>query len=153
MTNSRKKAGFLATSALVSSALFSPAAMAAPGPLSDSPLFLSNSVEPNILFTLDDSGSMDWTYYYALPAADNDYGWVAPDESALTAVGYLDDYPGWWRAWNKDYNALYYDPTVTYVPWPGENVNNVQYTNSVPTAALIDPWNPAAGRLRHGLSC
>ncbi len=163
MTNSRKKAGLIATSALVSSAILSPAVVASPGTLSQSPLFLSNSVEPNILFTLDDSGSMDWglmtqedsgvvvergwTYYYTLPAADNDYFWIVPDESALTAAGALANYPGWWRPWNKDYNALYYDPTVTYVPWPGENEDNVPYTNSVPTAALIDPWDPDAGTI------
>ena len=60
---------------------------AAPGTLSDSPMFLTNPVEPNILFMVDDSGSMDWGimsgesngvmnlgcgYYYVQPAADND---------------------------------------------------------------------------------
>ncbi len=33
---------------------------AAPGTLANSPLFLQSNVEPNILFLLDDSGSMDW---------------------------------------------------------------------------------------------
>ncbi len=36
------------------------AALAAPGTIADSPLFLKSNVEPNILFVLDDSGSMDW---------------------------------------------------------------------------------------------
>ncbi len=35
-------------------------AFAAPGVLSDAPLFITTAVEPNIFFTLDDSGSMDW---------------------------------------------------------------------------------------------
>ncbi len=35
-------------------------AFAAPGKLSDTPLFVTTTVEPNIFFTLDDSGSMDW---------------------------------------------------------------------------------------------
>ena len=59
--------------------------------LSTSPLFLGTSVEPNVFFLSDDSGSMDWdimtlgnqgrielvgadrttTYSYVLPGADN----------------------------------------------------------------------------------
>ena len=35
-------------------------AYAAPGTLARAPLFLSTIVEPNVFFTLDDSGSMDW---------------------------------------------------------------------------------------------
>jgi hypothetical protein len=35
-------------------------AIAAPGNLPAAPLFLSTIVEPNVFFTLDDSGSMDW---------------------------------------------------------------------------------------------
>ncbi|MBD3609672.1 MAG: hypothetical protein HUJ30_03900, partial [Gammaproteobacteria bacterium] len=34
-------------------------ASAAPGPLPNSPLFLSTAVKPNIIMALDDSGSMD----------------------------------------------------------------------------------------------
>ena len=37
-----------------------PASMAAQLTLSDVPLFLGFKVEPNILFVVDDSGSMDW---------------------------------------------------------------------------------------------
>ena len=33
---------------------------AAPGSLSQLPLFLTSPVQPNIFFLLDDSGSMDW---------------------------------------------------------------------------------------------
>jgi len=33
---------------------------AAPGTLANSPLFTTNSVEPNVFFEVDDSGSMDW---------------------------------------------------------------------------------------------
>lgn len=37
-----------------------PTLYGAPGTLTNSPLFLQSNVEPNILFLLDDSGSMDW---------------------------------------------------------------------------------------------
>lgn len=57
-----------ASAVIATTALFSLAtiqsAFAAPGPLATAPLFLSTIVEPNIYFTIDDSGSMDWNPMY-----------------------------------------------------------------------------------------
>jgi type IV pilus assembly protein PilY1 len=154
-----------ATAALLTSSLFSPAVVnAAPGTLADSPLFLSNSVEPNVLFVLDDSGSMDWgimapesqgrmysgdncVYEYAVPGPDAGSTDVPPTEEALIALGVEKPYGGVWRAWSKDYNKVYYDPTITYTPWPGENKNGVRFTRANPTAALNDPYDPDAGTI------
>ena len=36
------------------------ATLAAPGNIANSPLFTTNSIEPNVFFEVDDSGSMDW---------------------------------------------------------------------------------------------
>ena len=128
---------------------------AAPGTLSDSPMFLTNPVEPNVLFMVDDSRSMDWglmtpensgimqlgcEYYYVQPADDNNEDWVVPTEGALRAQGIVAPYGGVWRGWSKDYNKLYYDPSITYRPWPGENSGGLLYGNSNPTAAPIDPY-------------
>jgi type IV pilus assembly protein PilY1 len=123
--------GAAASGALLTFMLLAPVTTtAAPGTLADSPLFLSNSVEPNILFMLDDSGSMDWgmmttenngimyvgcDYRYTQPAPDHDGNNVPPTEKALEDQGVPAPYGGVWRAWNKDYNRLYYDPRVTYV--------------------------------------
>ena len=165
MTMKRKKTIFkiTTTAAIMSYALLSPiTATAAPGTLADSPLFLSNAVEPNILFMLDDSGSMDWglmteersgimyvgcSYYYAQPAPDNDFYWVMPTEEALKNRGIAAPYGGVWRAWNKDYNRLYYDPQITYTPWPGEDSSNNLFQNANPLAALYDPYLPGSGSL------
>ena len=68
-------------------------AISAPGTLPAAPLFLSTLVEPNVYFTLDDSGSMDW----GLMLAENAGGLIT--SSGLT---YLD---GSWRA--------YYSPTFS----------------------------------------
>jgi type IV pilus assembly protein PilY1 len=40
---------------------------------------------------------------------------------------------------------LYYDPRVTYVPWPGENGVGVPYADANPIAALYDPYDPSDG--------
>lgn len=134
--------------------------MSAPGTLADVPLFLTNPVEPNILFMVDDSGSMDWGlmteeddgimnlgcgYFYAQPAADNDYFWVVPTEAGLKSQGIAAPYGGVWRARNANYNRLYYDPRITYTPWPGDDGNNLLYDNANPAAAPLDPYVPAAG--------
>ncbi len=133
---------------------------AAPGVLADSPLFLTSAVEPNILFLIDDSGSMDWglmteeddgliwlgcRYEYAQPAADNEDNWVVPTEEGLDAQGIAAPYGGVWRAWNRDYNRAYYDPGTRYLPWSGEDSTGVPYGNVSPTAAPLDPYVPGTG--------
>ena len=139
-----------AFAALLTSTLLSPMTVsAAPGTLADSPLFLSSSVESNVLFLLDDSGSMSWglmtpeddgimqlngcDYYDAQPSPDAGSRDIPPTEN--------------WRAWNKDYNKVYYDPGVTYTPWPGENSGGTLYTRANPVAALYDPYNSGGGSL------
>lgn len=124
---------------------------AAPGVLSDSPLFLTNKAEPNIFFMTDDSGSMDWEitvdgtgtmdptsgeWRYVFDAADNAYGntYNAPAQENDNATT-----TGVWRARNHLYNKMYYNPATTYTPWPGVDNAGVAfkeaYINSGPT------WN------------
>lgn len=161
MRASIRKFSTTAGSALLVALSLAPAtALSAPGTLADVPLFLTNPVEPNIFFLVDDSGSMDWglmteepdgimnlgcVYYYAQPATDNDYTWVVPTEAALAAQGIGAPYGGVWRARNSDYNKLYYNPSITYTPWPGDNGSNALLIDAVPTAVPLDPYNPAAG--------
>ena len=156
MPNRSNQLRHVATSCVGTVLLLSPLmTSAAPGTLSDAPMFLTNPVEPNILFMVDDSGSMDWglmtgessgvmnlgcAYYYVQPAADNDYYWIVPTESALQAQGESAPYGGVWRGWSSDYNKVYYDPQVTYTPWAGENASGATYTNVSPMAAPIDPY-------------
>ena len=167
MTTRTTSLGVAASAAVASFVLFSPTiAVSAPGTLSESPLFLTNAVEPNVLFVIDDSGSMDWelmttddgtleigecSFAYAQPASDHSLlgaGWeMTPTEAALKDEGIRSPYGGVWRAWNKDYNRIYYDPAVTYIPWTGRDSLGNAYTNATPTAALHDPYVPSVGSL------
>lgn len=141
--------------------------------LATAPLFVSGTVQPNIFFLLDDSGSMDWAtmtpesdgimtvggcdYYYAHPApgvavstspAANTSSEIMPTpEYVKTNLGVADPQGGIWRAWNKDYNGLYYDPSVTYTPWKGKNASNVTYGDASPTAAPYNPYDPSQGTI------
>jgi type IV pilus assembly protein PilY1 len=112
-------------------------AFAAPGTISDVPLFTVNSVESNIFFMLDDSGSMDLEIMTSeLDPASNgwdgslvttgrDYRYTTPDVVDHNATKYFTpketDVPnyGLWRSRNHHYNHIYYNPSVTYEPWVG----------------------------------
>lgn len=89
--------------------------------LSNSPLYLITAVEPNIIVTFDDSGSMEWSY---LP--DGVSGYSGANYGCSSTV-----------------NKIYYDPTVTYTP--PVDANGVQYPNASFTAAWINGFNTAAG--------
>ncbi|WP_241093164.1 pilus assembly protein [Xanthomonas bonasiae] len=75
-----------------------PAAAATSGlELPDNPLITDTTVAPNILFILDDSGSMDYTY---MPDS-------VPATSTVSDVA------------SKTYarNTIYYNPATSYAPW------------------------------------
>ncbi len=67
------------TTAVCGALLAAGGAIAAPGILSDSPLFLSDSVEPNIILGLDNSGSMDGEVL--MPTNDGGMWWSESDDS------------------------------------------------------------------------
>lgn len=117
----------------------------APGELSDKPLFLGTTVQPNILFVVDDSGSMDWE--------------VLKSTGAQLAYSDLDDYP---NEGNIDitptrndsdemlescagYNVMYYDPNIVYTPWAGLDKNLQPYQNQSITSARRNPYDPDEG--------
>lgn len=89
----------------------------------DEPLSTGNRVAPNILFILDDSGSMGWRYMYSLDvtqitgpnsflskqtgdntSVDSTYGSTTTDP-----IGIYDQ--------NYKTNTLYYNPALDYQPW------------------------------------
>ncbi len=144
---------------------------AAPGPLPKTPLFLTNSVEPNVFFLLDDSGSMDWEVMYPdgtagiastggmpilngqnvaywHPGWHGDYmynGWI----EVVPPANWSDPDPTvtWednlWVLRNHNANKLYYNPEVTYTPWKGsDSSGNPLYQDANPTAVLRDPTDP-----------
>ena len=92
--------------------------------LSDLPLFLVDSVPPNVVLSMDDSGSMGLAY---IP--DNISG-----NSALNA------------AKSVYYNPLYYDPAATYLP--PLNADGTSMSSATFTAALTDPYGDGDDQTR-----
>ncbi len=137
--------------------------------LADIPLELSLGVDPNVLVVMDDSGSMDWTlatnedqgrmnvvgfggglrayaYLYTLPTNSYDAasgnGRVIPSNQVVEGAGgrLAGNTYGVWRAFNADYNPIYYNPRVRYRPWVGVGTNNVDFPNACPTRASLDAF-------------
>lgn len=46
-----------------------------------------------------------------------------------------------WRIWNHNHNRMWYNPTVRYTPWQGEDENGNPYVNADPANALINPFD------------
>jgi type IV pilus assembly protein PilY1 len=110
----------LALAASLSLPLVSLAASVA---LATSPLATSttSTVLPNLMFMLDDSGSMDWDYM--------------PDDAKNFAGRY---------GFNSSHcNGVYYNPNITYTP-PVDS-SGVSYANSSFSAAWKDGYSTGAG--------
>ena len=93
--------------------------------LASDPLFLNVAVDPNIVVTLDDSGSMQWS--------------IVPDaliDASLDTTR---------RLRSSTFNALYYNPLVTYLP--PKNAAGVSYPNATFTAAWVNGLDPAKGTI------
>jgi len=165
----RKLGIVVATALLIAVPVTSPAT---PLDLSSAPLFLSGTVQPNIFFLADDSGSMDWntmtsesdgqmkltggdtstTYSYIFPQADNNYAWndtngrILPSEAAVNTMSPTPtNSHGVWRGRYSGYNTLYYNPDVTYLPWAGVDAAGVAFANATPTAARLNPYVTTGG--------
>jgi type IV pilus assembly protein PilY1 len=90
--------------------------------LPSTPLQAGSIIPPNVLFVLDDSGSMAWRYMYnskiasitgpgisSSPTGDNvgsdsSYDSTSTSNSAMYDLSYVT-------------NGLYYNPSVDYLPW------------------------------------
>ncbi|MDR3299597.1 MAG: hypothetical protein LBU43_06245 [Candidatus Accumulibacter sp.] len=84
--------------ALLAASLLTPPAFGGLTEISETPISgaISMEIKPNILFIMDDSGSMDWDY---LPDWAEETGVVFPYQSK-----------------NASFNGVAYNPAITYVP-------------------------------------
>lgn len=118
--------------------------------LSDVPLFLTTAVDPNVIFTLDDSGSMQ---FEIMPEGliIKDVRFVYPRVSSTYGGGSYNNYVAGFDS-NNGYtaklrssrvNKIYYDPTVRYLPWSKADGSLMDNANI--TCAPHNPFNTAAG--------
>ncbi len=145
---------FVYISLLALSSVFSTSVYAVNLSLASVPLYLGGSNSPNIMFTLDDSGSMHWEHMpdslvtgnwwqepmYMFPRANSiygagDYNNIVPDFAPTNARSM--------RLRSNAVNSTFYSPKIRYLPWldsVGTSMGNV-----LPTCAPHNPTNTGAG--------
>lgn len=120
-------------------------AFAATLTMSDVPLFLSSSVQPNIMWVVDDSGSMDWETLNSPGARDN-FSFVPENDSNVDTTPSISAYDR-----NEvlqacyGVNVLYYDPTKIYTPWVGEDDAGNAFQDQPVDKAKNDPYYSGSG--------
>ncbi len=91
--------------------------------LADEPLFTTTTVKPNVMFTLDNSGSMDWQFAPMYVNGEQ-------NRNCFTS---------------SQYNKLFYDPTQTYLPpvlHDGSRMPNASFSG-----AWVDGYRTPDGNL------
>lgn len=120
--------------------------------IANAPLFVTTTIEPNVMFILDDSGSMHWENMPDEHISNGSYYMYGLISNLYSSGNYTDRAPSFadnhvYGAFTRTpgFNALYYNPAVTYRPWPQANDNGVLMPNANPAAALHNPLRPALG--------
>lgn len=121
--------------------------------LSSNPLFLTTGADPNIMFILDDSGSMQFEIMpdqdvffnsgrapYVFPIANDVYG-GSDYGNRVPTVDSNDPYNA--RTRSPQINKIYYNPAVTYTPWSKED--GTLYPDADPSAAYHNPEDHSVG--------
>lgn len=126
--------------------------------LADVPMAVKNTVLPNIMFTLDDSGSMHFEAMpdslrfgindvfpgavFMFPRASSVYG----DNDYNNNVVAFEDFDAtniFARYSRSSNNKLYYNPAIRYMPW--SNADGSLMANADPTAAYHNPADTSKG--------
>jgi len=127
--------------------LLSTVATGSPLDIPNVPPDVSSSVDPNIMFLLDDSGSMQFEIlpdsltsltssntYFLFPRPSNPYGGTTFNNAYL---GLDDGKDANVTLRSSTRNVLFYNPTVTYQPW--RKADGSSYPNIDPESAPYDP--------------
>ena len=182
LIHTQKRVGLLLVACIVIIGLFllyfEPPVAAQCVDISDTPMDTKiQSAPSNIMFVLDDSGSMDWEYmvegaadgkfqgnieYVFDDPGDNVY--KSEDNSTILSGSER----GKWKAQWSGHNRLYFNPKSHYQPWPGmsnadtsnprSNPNNSSPTFdltaeyfSIQTAVIVDDQDPAPDFSKTGI--
>lgn len=127
--------------------------------IADTPLYLTSPVEPNVMFVLDDSGSMQWDVvpdsslvFFTFPRPNQlygssysaGYGSLTDTDAFFNGVARFDPADRYARYFRTaQFNPLYYNPAIRYAPW--SNADNSLMVSSVATAALHNPMIAGEG--------
>ena len=111
--------------------------------ISDSPMDTRvQAAPPNIMFVLDNSGSMDWEFMTPESEGkfdDHEYVFDDPGDNTYTSGGNSDILSSsdrlYWKSQWSEYNRIYYNPHSEYLPWPNLSDANLTQPRSNPANA------------------
>lgn len=123
--NGRALCGAVLLCAMLIAAM-APTAKAGTTDLSNQPLATLPTVQakPNLLFVMDTSGSMNWSYM--------------PDDLGQSQTVTDQPYTNWYGYWSAQCNGVAYDPTATYTP--PLKADGTSYPNATFAAAKQDGY-------------
>lgn len=98
--------------------------------ISQQPLSVAEPVPPNIMFIMDDSGSMAWQHMPGTTAT-----WYSSTSGA--GLPYASNLTNDIRLRASNVNSQWYNPLITYEPW--SKYDGSSYGNASLTGALKDP--------------
>lgn len=121
--------------------------------ISQIPLSIGTTADANIMFTLDDSGSMQWEIMPDMPSGQGYANYLFPMPSSLyNGEIYSNQVPTFddnnvhnFYLRSSANNAVFYNPDVTYTPWKDYKGNSMG--DADPSAALYNPAAPSRGSL------
>ncbi len=108
---------------------------------------------PSNLFLINNSSVRDrrrvrsyGRYFgYTNDVATNDYRFtytaIPAQESLDSDPDFANENYGVWRAWNPQYNTIYYNPEYFYEPWVGLGRDGQEFPNANPSRAQLDPYD------------
>lgn len=77
----------------------------------------------------------------------NNNSWVRDDAGLASNITVEGDLVDAWKLRSNSFNPIYYDPSVTYLPWPGDDINGNSYGFANPLATRLDPYDPGEGTI------
>jgi type IV pilus assembly protein PilY1 len=119
--------------------------------IAESPIVVGSSVAPNIMFLLDDSGSMQWEVmpdenlhysYYLFPPPNKLYG---GNNYTSRVPTFDDDNIHNFFGRSPDNNAVFYNPQADYRPWLRHT--GASFGDVSPTAAPYNPGDAGKGTM------
>lgn len=124
---------------------------AAPGVISKQPLFIGASTQPNIMFLIDDSGSMGWSYVYNKRDNGNTVGSVSSGSELYRCAGYnlmafdinkaiAGQYTPWLGLDGKNGGNPYVDRTLDSVSASNDTPFSGNFSTDISNTYYID-WN------------
>lgn len=153
--------------ALIGLCVCLPAASYGNVPFADTPLFISGSVKPNLVYAVDDSGSMDFEVvsddYNGVLVCDSNndcyranrrYLFNSGGTSSTNIGGWLTNtgangqipFTGeYYYLRSPDYNVAYFNPDSTYRPWPDSA--SLTFTDVSATSAPFEPTSASSKTL------